>query len=269
MPSSREPPRQRDARACGWVDGGRSWPQRPFLLAVSTAPRPDTARAATPLPTRIAAVPRRSSKRDAVIQSGFRRFIGCPTYSDHSARASKHKMERFLHPGRVCAASLYAPAQFLPAPLTIFALQPAEAAGGSERPEPPLPPVVATGSLLGVDSERITLKKVVLTGHPFRVHKRKAVVRWMFFSPEDIRWFKPVELYTKMGRVGHITEPLGTHGYMKCIFDGPLLPHDTVCMNLYKRVYPKWARFRFANDRADDAAAEQLRLAQARRAAAS
>lgn len=224
---------------------------------------------------------RRSSKRDVIIQSGFRRFVGCPTYSTHSPRASKHKMERFLHPGRICAASVFAPAQFGPAPLTLFALQPPAGAGafgggggfGAQTSvggsTAPLPAVIGTGSLLGVDSERIVLKKIVLTGHPFRVHKRKAVIRWMFFSPEDIRWFKPVELFTKMGRVGHIAEPLGTHGYMKCIFDGPLMPHDTVCMNLYKRVYPKWGRFRFANDAADDAAVEQLRAARERRDAAA
>lgn len=33
---------------------------------------------------------------------------------------------------------------------------------------------------------------------------------------------------------------LGTHGHMKCVFNGQLKSQDTILMNLYKRVFPKW-----------------------------
>ncbi|CAK9158536.1 unnamed protein product [Ilex paraguariensis] len=49
---------------------------------------------------------------------------------------------------------------------------------------------------------------------PQRVSKLKASVKYMFHNPEDVKWFKPVEIWTKCRRRGRIKEPVGTHGML-------------------------------------------------------
>ena len=95
--------------------------------------------------------------------------------------------------------------------------------------------LLATGHALAPNPLTIILKRIILTGYPLKVHKKKAVIRYMFFNPKDVKYFKPVELYTKFGMRGHIKDSLGTHGLMKCQFNDFIKSNDTVCMPLYKR----------------------------------
>ncbi|CAD6227602.1 GSCOCG00001280001-RA-CDS [Cotesia congregata] len=169
-----------------------------------------------------------ASKDKLIFQCGFRRFITAPIFSEHTY-TPKHKYLRFFQPGETAVASMYAPIVFPPCPVLCF-----------QQMTNGLPKLVATGSVLSANPDRLVIKRVILSGHPFKVFKRSASIRFMFYNREDIDWFKPVKLRTKHGRRGHIKEPLGTHGHMKCVFDGQLKSQDTVLMNLFKRVYPKW-----------------------------
>jgi len=168
------------------------------------------------------------SKERMIFHVGYRRFAACPIYSQHT-NADKHKYERFLRNECTVIATVYAPIIFPVASVLMFKEQ------DSGQHE-----LIATGSVLSVNPDRIITKRIVLSGHPLKINTRSAVIRYMFFNREDIHWFKPVELRTKYGRRGHIKEPLGTHGHMKVVFDKPLKSMDTVLMQLYKRVFPKW-----------------------------
>lgn len=71
--------------------------------------------------------------------------------------SDKHKMERFLHPGRFSIASVYAPISFPPVPLIAV-----KNVGDTTSPI-----VAAVGSLRSINPDRIILKKIILTGYFF------------------------------------------------------------------------------------------------------
>ncbi|VVC40400.1 Hypothetical protein CINCED_3A004353 [Cinara cedri] len=175
------------------------------------------------------------SKTELIFQCGFRRFTAEPIFSQHT-NGNKFKYERYFHQDSIVVATMFAPIVY--SPCSVIAMKYCK--DGSFQ-------IIGNGNVLSVNPNRVIVKRTVLSGHPFKVHKRSAVVRFMFFNREDIDWFKPVELRTKYGRRGHIKEPLGTHGHMKCGFDGLVKSQDTVCLNLYKRVFPKWTYNEFYN----------------------
>ncbi|CRL07083.1 CLUMA_CG020082, isoform A [Clunio marinus] len=168
------------------------------------------------------------SKERLIIQCGFRRFIVNPIFSQHT-NGNKHKFERFFQPNSTVVASFFAPIQFPPAPVLCLRENP----NGSVT-------MIANGILMSCSPDRVVLKRVVLSGHPFKINRRTATVRFMFHNKDDIDYFKPCKLRTKCGRIGHIKESLGTHGHMKCVFDGQMKSFDTVFLYLYKRIFPKW-----------------------------
>ncbi|KAG0354364.1 hypothetical protein BG005_006546 [Podila minutissima] len=194
------------------------------------------------------------AKDPLVLHCGFRRFVVHPIFSQNSRNGkgtnNVHKSERFLQQGRSTVVTVYAPIQFgnLPVVLT------------KDTEDVNSPILVATGTLMDADPRRIVAKRIILTGHPFKVHKRSATIRFMFFNPDDVWYYKSVELRTKLGRTGHIKESLGTHGYFKAQWDQQISMQDTIMMCLYKRVYPKWGTTLWVNPAAGaiTAAAESM-----------
>jgi len=62
----------------------------------------------------------------------------------------------------------------------------------------------------------------------------------------------PAEITTKHGLQGNIVQSIGDHGVMKCLFNAPIKQHDTVCLPLYKRVFPKFAPVGNEEDEEDE-----------------
>jgi len=177
------------------------------------------------------------SKDVLTFRCGWRTWKSRPIFSQNNLNSDKHKFERYLPTcGAFFAASLFGPVTYTPCPVLVF------------RQNTSKLQLISLGSVLGADADRITIKRIVLTGYPSRVHKRHATVKYMFNNPEDVKWFKPAGLVTKHGLQGNIVESIGVHGTMKCLFNAPVKQHDTVCLPLYKRIFPKYAPSKIVSD---------------------
>jgi len=165
------------------------------------------------------------SKDVVTIRCGWRTFQAKPIFSQHNLNCDKHKLERFMPNQGFCSMTVYGPVTYTPCPILLFQNN----------------TLVASGNLTDIDADRIIIKRCVITGYPTRVNKRWATVKYMFYNPDDVKWFKPAGLMTKHGLQGNIMESIGEHGSMKCLFNQPIKQHDTVCLPLYKRMYPKFA----------------------------
>ncbi len=178
------------------------------------------------------------SKQELIMQCGPRRFIIHPLFSQLGNTPNNiHKFDRYLHPGRTAMATFTAPLTWGSVPTLFF-----NRASSADISCSPTLTLIGTGTSLPPDPRRIIAKRIILTGHPYKIHKKLVTVRYMFFNADDVNWFKALQLWTKRGRSGFIKESLGTHGYFKATFDGRINSLDAVGVSLYKRVWPRAAR---------------------------
>jgi pre-rRNA-processing protein TSR1 len=80
-------------------------------------------------------------------------------------------MERFMPSSGAFCATVFAPITFPPSNVLVF----------RQNSQDKLQ-LIAKGIVLDTNPDRIILKRVRLSGHPFKVNKRTAVVRYMFFN---------------------------------------------------------------------------------------
>lgn len=181
------------------------------------------------------------SKTELIMQCGPRRFVINPLFSQGGNTSNDvHKFDRFLHPGQSTIATFVAPLTWGSVPALFFRRNISEDPMSSE-PKTPMT-LIATGTSMPPSSSRVIAKRIILTGHPYKIHKKLVTIRYMFFNREDVEWFKALQLWTKRGRSGFIKESLGTHGYFKATFDGKINPQDSVGVSLYKRMWPRDAK---------------------------
>jgi pre-rRNA-processing protein TSR1 len=181
------------------------------------------------------------SKTPLIFQVGPRRLLISPIFSSADNTPNNvHKFDRYLHPGRNCVASFIGPLTWGSIPCLVFL--PPSPSTSTFPPSNQGITLLTTATTLTPSPTRVIAKRIVLTGHPYKIHKKLVTIRYMFFNSTDVNWFKALQLWTRRGRTGFIKESLGTHGYFKATFDGKINPMDAVGVSLYKRVWPREGR---------------------------
>ena len=122
--------------------------------------------------------PQTVKSRDLLVaHMGFRHFLIHPLFADVGLKCDKSKYIKYLPPTGFYNCSFYAPMSYRPCPLLLFKPR------RSMEEELAL---VGIGQLTKAATDDIVLKKVVLTGTPFKVKRKLATVRHMFLDPKDI-----------------------------------------------------------------------------------
>ena len=179
------------------------------------------------------------AKDSLLIQIGHRRLRINPVFSATGNTPNDvHKSLRFLHPGTTATATFTGPVTWGSVPALVFRHRDEAATIDASTKHEDLE-LIGSATTIPPSTTRVIAKRIILTGHPFKIHKKLVTIRYMFFNREDVTWFAALPLWTKRGRQGFIKEPLGTHGYFKATFDGKINPMDAVGVSLYKRVWPR------------------------------
>lgn len=165
------------------------------------------------------------SKTEIVAICGHRNLWITPMFSENT-RGDKHLFRRGILHDEHAVATFIAPAFMQMCPVTYFRM----VDGGLE--------FVGTGSIISVDHRRMIIKRIILTGNPYRTSGPHARVTMMFFNRSDVYYFRNIDLYTKKKLKGHINEPIGEKGRFKATFNDVVGQDDTIAMRLYKRVFP-------------------------------
>ena len=164
-----------------------------------------------------------------IISLGWRRFQSLPVFSlaDDSMR---HRMLKYTPEHMHCYATFYGP--ITPPNSAFIAFQHLRNNVSSFR-------VALTGVVLEVDHSFQIVKKLKLTGSPFKTFKNTAFIRGMFNSELEVAKFQGASIRTVSGIRGQIKKPLKSPGTYRATFEDKILMSDIVFLRTWYPVHPQ------------------------------
>ncbi|EJF61063.1 hypothetical protein DICSQDRAFT_106731 [Dichomitus squalens LYAD-421 SS1] len=175
--------------------------------------------------------PKTLKTNDPLIFSlGWRRFQTVPIYSldDHSIRM---RMLKYTPEHMHCYATFYGPAAL---PNTGFC-----AFNALSRDTPGFR-VSATGVVLDIDRSTRIVKKLKLTGVPFKIFKNTAFIKDMFSSALEVAKFEGANIRTVSGIRGQVKKALPKpDGAFRAAFEDKILMSDIVFLRAWYSIQPR------------------------------
>lgn len=164
-----------------------------------------------------------------IFSLGWRRFQTVPLYSISDSR-TRNRMLKYTPEHMHCFGTFYGP---LIAPNTGFScVQSFSNQNAGFR-------VAATGVVLNVDKNTEIVKKLKLTGHPYKIFKNTAFIKDMFSSSLEIAKFEGASIRTVSGIRGQIKRALSKpEGHFRATFEDKILMSDIIFLRAWYPVKP-------------------------------
>ncbi|KAJ4353657.1 Glycoside hydrolase 2 (Mannanase, beta-galactosidase) [Didymosphaeria variabile] len=164
-----------------------------------------------------------------IFSLGWRRFQVTPIYSIHENR-QRHRMLKYTPEHMHCHGTFYGP---LVAPNTGFCCV------QSFSNKTPGFRIAATGVVLSVDESFEIVKKLKLTGHPYKIFKNTAFIKDMFQSALEVAKFEGASIRTVSGVRGQIKRALSKpEGNFRATFEDKILMSDIVFLRAWYPIKP-------------------------------
>lgn len=164
-----------------------------------------------------------------IFSMGWRRFQSLPIYSISDSR-TRNRMLKYTPEHMHCFSTFYGP---LIAPNTGFVcFQSFSATNPGFR-------IAATGTVLSVDESTEIVKKLKLTGAPYKVFKNTAFIKDMFNTALEIAKFEGASIKTVSGVRGQIKRALSKpDGHFRATFEDKILMSDIVFLRAWYPIRP-------------------------------
>ena len=162
-----------------------------------------------------------------IVSLGWRRFQTLPLYSLSDSRA-RNRMIKYTPEHMHCFGTFYGP---LVAPNTGFcAVQSLATSNPGFR-------IAATGIVLNVDEHMEIVKKLKLTGHPYKIFRNTAFIKDMFASALEVARFEGAGIRTVSGIRGQVKRALSKpDGHFRATFEDKVLMSDIIFLRAWHPV---------------------------------